>query len=847
MHSDRWNRIENVYFEARALPPEAREPFLDGACAGDAEMRAEVVAMLDQGEEELVFMQRHIHTGGEVRGGVPLGPGHRIGPYAVVRLIGTGGMGRVYLAERVDDQYRQQVALKVLRNDLPLPELEARFRAERQILARLQHPNVSTLLDGGVTPDGRPYLVMRYEEGLSITDYADEHQLSLRRRLELFATVCDAVQFAHSNLVVHRDLKPSNILVGYDGVPKLLDFGIAKILDGGMDGLGVVTTDVRMLTPEHAAPEQIRGEPITTAADVYALGILLCELLAGRRPFRADDTSPIELQRQICEEVPTRPSELARFEPARGADDAPTHPAVLRGVGPASLPALLSGDLDQIVLMALRKEPVRRYVSAGALADDVRRYLAGMPVRAQPDSARYRISKFVRRHRLGVAAAAAFVGLLGASSAILAVQRAETARQRDRAERELANTQAVTQFVVDLFDASRPGEAMGRDRTARELLEVGAERVDRLADQPQMYAGMLAVLGRIHLTLGDYAVGGPFLEHALEIREADPSTSETALGSSLHDLAELRLDEGRYAEAVEPATRAVAVRRGAFGDAHPSVYSSRNLLARVQRELGDYEGAGTTYRALLEGMRTDLEPGDLGLVGTLLNLGRVYDAQADYAASGAVVREAVDIERAAFPEGHPNLAITLTNYGTNLYRQDQFDSAAAVVAEAVEMRERFLGPDHPGVATSLSALALPVAALGDRDRAVDLLERAMAIYETALGPSHPSVATTAYNRARVLSALERFDEAEAGYRRALAIRRETLGPDHDRVALVEVYLGRLLVQAGRLPEAEELLVHAYGVYERNFAPDHLFVVDVKDVLVELYEAMGRPGQAERYR
>lgn len=855
MDSNDWQRIEEVFLEAAARAGAERESFLDEACGDDGALRAEVEAMLaTEDTDELLWIRRQDRTGEPPAEPAGLAAGHRIGPYAVVRHLGSGGMGRVYLAERVDDEYRQLVALKVLRSDLSVPELEARFRAERQILAQLQHPNVSTLLDGGRTDDGRPYLVMQYEEGPPITDYADEHGLSIRRRLELFATVCDAVQFAHGRLVVHRDLKPSNIVVGEDGRPKLLDFGIAKILGGGLEGVGVLTTDVRLLTPEHAAPEQLMGEPVSTATDVYALGVLLCELLTGRRPFRADDGPPLELHRKIVEEPPTRPSQLARTDPGVGAAARRTHPAVLRGTVPAALPRLLSGDLDQIVLKALRKEPDRRYVSAGALADDVRAHLAGLPVAAQPDSAGYRVRKFVGRHRAGVTAAAALVVLLSGFAATMAVQRAEIARQRDeatrqrdRAERELANTQAVTEFVAGLFNASRPGEALGRDPTASELLARGAERVEALSNRPQMYSGMLAVLGRIYSSLGDLDRAEPYLERALAVRQEDGETSGMALGSSLNDLATLRLDEGRYAEAESLAVAALEVRRAALPEGDPAIFSTLNVLGRVQRELGDYESAASTYGEILGILRAELPEGDLRLVTPLLDYGRVLDVTADYGTAAELVREAVEIEDAAYPDGHPDLAITLTRYGTSLHRLEQFDSSLAVLERAVAMRRRYLPPDHPGIATSLTAAAVTLTSMDRSDDAVVSLQTALGIYERALGPDHPSVATTSYNLARALASAERSAEAEAAYRRALAIRRGLLDPTHPSVALVELFLGRLLMGEERYLEAETLLLRSADSYAAAFDEGNLFVSESRESLVELYEAWGRPEEADDWR
>ncbi len=814
MSDPRWDQLQAVFLQALERPLEERADFLDRACDGDAPLRAEVESMLaaEEAGPDFSWVDRLAAAAGS---SLPpsanateteLPPDHRIGPYRLIRLIGRGGMGRVYLAERDDDQYRQKVALKVVRDDYDTALLAERFKAERQILARLQHPNISTLLDGGVAADGRPYLVMQYEPGLPITTYCDEHTLDVRARLELFATICDTVHYAHTNLVVHRDLKPSNILVTDEGRPKLLDFGIAKMLEGELDFTRPVTHDVRMFTPEHAAPEQVSGGTITTATDVYSLGILLYELLIGHRPFRAADTSPMELQRKIQEEAPTRPSDEARRAAADRRDEGEvTHPARLRSTRPAALAQTLRGDLDQIVLEALRKEPERRYGSARELAEDVRRYLAGLPIRARPDSVGYRTGKFVRRHRVGVGVAALVFVLLTTLAVNRTVQAARIAREQERTQAALVEATAVRDFMVNLFNDANIERTTDR-LSAVDLLDRGVTRVDELDDQPRAQAAMLNAIGRAYGSLAEYEKAEPLLERALALRREVHGDVHTEVAFTLDVLSDLIMDARGDYEAVEPlAVEALAIHRQLHDAPHADVALGFSTVGALQ-----------------------------------FRRGAVAEARDSYEEAMAVLRDpGVD---------SPSLLTTvMSNLGLITTRLGDPVEGERLLREAIATESEISGESSAKVATMLGPLAESVLAQGRVEEATNLLEDLLDLRAEIFGPEHPAVAAILNNLSVMLGRQNRWAEAVPHSRRAVEIQRATQDPAHPLLARGLANLGSTLISAEQWAEAEPVLLEALPLHVAIWGDEHSRTATVKTNLFKVYTEMERPEEAAKYR
>src|ERR1700722_13816674 len=523
--------------------------------------------------------------------------GDRIGPYRILRTLGVGGMGEVYLAERADAEFEQLVAIKVVYGSLR--GIQSRLKFERQILAQLDHPNIAHLLDGGSLPDGTAYMVMEYVDGVPIDAYCDSNRLDIVARLKLFQTVCAAVHYAHQNLIVHRDLKPSNILVTAAGVPKLLDFGIAKLLDerqAGHHTLTVTHADIRIMTPDHASPEQVRGQAITTSSDVYVLGVLLYRLLTGTGPFFIPSMRLTDIERAICEKDPLLPSQAVNVvdsPEACGIADA-------RGAGAHRLRRILRGDLDTIVIMAMRKEPERRYASAQQMASDIQRYLEGKPVIARRDTMSYRTAKFVRRHWLPVTASVSVVFLIIAFAATTYEQSLRIAAERDRvteqramAERERTRAEEVSSFLVNLFKLSDPQENRGNQVTARELLDSGAKRLQsELQDQPATKAALLSTVGAVYDSLGQYREALPILTESLTLQ---PQARDQTRITTLLELGFARWNAGDLNGAEAPLQEALHISQNNYGAVSQESGRSLWALAQLRYQQGRFTEAKELY------------------------------------------------------------------------------------------------------------------------------------------------------------------------------------------------------------------------------------------------------------
>ena len=796
MTSERWRLVRSVFERALEHAPEDRAAFVAREAGADAALQAEVEQLLAAAPDAEAYFDT---LGLAVGGGAAEDERARIetvGPYRLGEALGFGGMGAVYRAVRDDGAFRREVAVKLIRRGVHSDEAARRFRVERQALAALRHPHIAGLLGGGVTADGQPWLAMELVEGEPVTTYCDGRRLGVEARLRLFLQVCGAVQHAHRRLVVHRDLKPSNILVtegdaegSVEGgaAVKLLDFGLAKLLDDD-PGVTVPATgaDRRLLTPAYAAPEQVAGEPVTTAADVYALGVVLYELLTGRRPPPGA--------------APPRPSAVVVRPHAARSTHGETRTVAAEDVAAArSTTALrlrrrLRVDLDQICLQALRAEPERRYASTEALCRDVQRHLDGLPVEARPAAFGYRVGKFVRRHRAGVAAAAAGVLVLAAGLALAVWQGRQAEAERDRAERTAA-------FMTDLLAEFDPNRAGAGGLDAGDVLDRAVRRVETgLRGQPEVQAQLYDHVGQIYQT---YA---------------------------------------RYDDAERLLHRALAVRRALYGERHPEVAESLNHIAWLAFARGDYAAADSTYAAAVvvqeagEGRRTPTA------AAAIEGRGLLRRAAGDPEGGIAFVREALAIREATLPEGHPDISASVSALATLHHYAGRPAEAAPLFRRAIAERRRSLG-DHAHTAQSLSDYGAVLTALGDIEGAAGAHREALAIRRDLLGPSHPHVAQSLSHLGWALQTQGRYAEAEPLYREALAIRREHLGDDHTAVGNSLLVLGEIRLRQGDASDGLATIDAAVRTMARVLGADHPTTISAELRRAEALGGVGRGAEA----
>jgi len=857
--NEHWRKLEELFYAALDLEPAQRPAFLDRACASNPELRQEVETLLNSSEKTWGFFQKPLQEAAQ-QVAATSDSAQRFGDYQVIRLLGEGGMGKVFLAARADELYQQQVAIKLVQAGTGRTrDLLLRFRAERQILANLNHPNIARLLDAGIASDGSPYLVMEYIQGEAIDHYSVARKLSIAERLQLFRTVCAAVEYAHRNLVIHRDIKPANILVTNDGVPKLLDFGIAKLMQTSESDASVTRATERLMTPEYASPEQVLGEPMTTSSDVYALGVLLYVLLAGEPPFKVTTKSPLEMARIVCEQPPTRPSvTVAAGSAATKADG-----------------KMLQGDLDNIVLKTLRKEPERRYVSVEALADDVRRYLEGYPVQAAADTWRYRTGKFVGRHKFAVSAAAVMTLAILVFSIGMGIFAQRARRESRKAERE-------RQFLSSLMQAATPEVARGKTVTARELLDQGAKRIDtELASEPEVQAAMLDDIGSSYFALGLYEQAHPLVQRAYDLRRKTLGDFNLDTASTASTLAQLLEMEGQYAQAEPLYRQSLAVRQKLLGPDHPLVGASLGLLG----ECLYYESNADAEPVLRQALRLLPDHGEAGeQARTYLAL--VLEQKGGFAEAVTLLREAAGLMRYLGGDDSPDYTTCLHNLAGALSDVGNLREAVSTERQVLDIRRRVSGKDHPDVGYSLNNLGWFLLEEGDWAAAEPFLREGLELNRKTLGEKHPRVAGSLNNWGRVLQEKGNYAEAGKYYQQALTVLREIAAAETWSAAKVEANLGELYLDQhdyagaekysrealelrrklggddnpevasslidvgvarsfqGDLPGAEALLRQALDVRKKILAPGHARIIAAQVRLGEVLTAEGKFSVAE---
>jgi serine/threonine-protein kinase len=825
MSQEYWQRLEGLFHEAAQMETQGRAEFLAAECADDPELRLRVESLVLSSQDSGDLL-------GEVIGGAAaavsgVAPGERIGDYDIVRKLGEGGMGSVYLAVRADDEFRKQVAIKLMRSDFLHRSSLRRFRTERQILATLEHPGIARLLDGGATPSGAPYVVMEYVDGKPVDVFCRELGLSVREQLELFLKVADAVSYAHRNLVIHRDIKPDNVLVTAEGDPKLLDFGIAKLLDpgqspasGGQTSAQTMTME-RLMTPEFASPEQARGEAVTTQTDVYSLGAMLYKLLTGRSPLRITGTRAAEIEREISETAPQRPS-LA-------AGKTGTWNSLGRGE---------RRDLDTILLTALHKEPARRYATVDNMAADIRRFLDGFPVSARGDSLGYRTVKLVRRHPLATAALAAVVLMVVGFSVAMGVLA-------ERARKEARTANEITEFLEGIFESNDPNSGRGDQVSARELLDRGTAQLDqKLKDEPAILARLYDTVGALYNDLGLSQKAEELLKRSIEVRRSRLTLDDDAAAQTLDNLGDVATDLSLYDDALRYYHQALAIHQRHNRNGSEPIIEDQARISSVMWNQGKFPEAEKLDRAAVASQIKLKGEDDLEALDIENDLGTVLDSAGRYAEAAQIQKQVLDRRLRLEPPNHPDIAYSWHNLSQALGELGRFSEWEDGERRALAVRIAAYGPDHPQVAMTRGELANVLVVRNKIDEALTQARRGFDREMQVYGADSRDTTYTQGNLARALAAAGKTQEALEAARRALSTRRKLLPAGHPKIAQIQVVVGEIERANGEVANAVKDLREALASYKAAFGPRHPRVADADISLAEALIASGDYQAAE---
>ena len=869
MDAARWERVQTIFHEVADLPQPAQRALLETECREDPALMVEVLGLLEEDARGDSILDRDAaDVAGQVLDAAipPAFLNQDFGPYRIRNVLGQGGMGVVYLAERED--LGSVAAIKILRDAFLSPERRERFASEQRTLAQLNHPAIARLYDASTLPDGTPWFVMEYVEGVPLTTFCEEHASSITERLRLFRAVCEAVEHAHRHLIVHRDLKPSNILVTPDGSVKLLDFGIAKQLDSLAGPVDQTKTGLRMMTPAYAAPEQILGEPIGMHTDIYTLGVVLYELLTGGLPFDLSNRTPGEAETVIVEQGPKRPSAAAQEK---------------------SISKRAWADLDVLCLTAMRKEPERRYRTVEALIRDIDHYLGGEPLDARPDTFGYRLSKYVRRNWRPVSAAgAAIIVVIGL--VVFYTVRLTTAR--NAAVAEAGRTQRIQHFMLNLFQGG--DEAVGPPDSLHvvTLVDRGVQDARSLDGQPAVQAELYETLGGIYQQLGKLDRADSLLRRALDQRRALFGSDNAEVGKSLVALGRLRLAQAEYKEAERLIRDGLEVSKRHLRPDHPAIASATVALGQVLEESGQYDAGikvleqavglrsaaargGPPSADLAASMRelanTHFYAGHLAVADSLdrlvlaitrtlngerhplvaedlINLGAVQQEWGHYKEAEQYYRQALDITQAFYGPNHYKTAAGLTVLGRALRFEPQGnDEAARLFERALVIRERVFGKVHPQVASTLNEMGGVALARNRFAEAEVLARRVLAIYRTVYGGKHAFTGVGVSNLASVYVAQHQYARAEPLYREAIEIFAESQGAEHLNTGIARIKLGRTLLRQRRYGEAVRETLAGYQILTKQTDPGVSWLVNAREDLVAAYDSLGQPDKAAKFR
>jgi serine/threonine protein kinase len=876
MDTARWQKIQTLFHKASDIPETEQRIFLESECADDPTLVSQVIILLEEDARGSSVLDGGIAELAHQILSDPAAPSlpfKQFGPYRIVRPIGEGGMGIVYLAERED--LGSQVAIKILRDAWLSPARRDLFAAEQRTLAQLNHPSIARLYDADTSPDGSPFFVMEYVEGVPLTAYCDKNNCTIVARLKLFRAVCEAVLYAHQHAVIHRDLKSSNVLVKNDETVRLLDFGIARHVESLGDSAEKTTTGLRLMTPAYAAPEQIRGGQVGIHTDVYSLGVILYELLAGRLPFDLSNRTPAQADKVLTKEEAEKPSvvagKIARLSQRSG--------------GVVSVSSSAWADLDVLCLTAMHKDPQRRYRSVEALIRDIDHYLKGEPLEALPDALAYRLRKFVSRNRQPVVAAAAVFTLVVSLVVFFTVRLAIA---RNAALAEAARTQRIQKFMTNLFQGGDASAAPADSLRVVTLLDRGVQEAQALNGEPEVQADLYETLGTIYQKLGKLDQANTLLNSSLEERRSIYGADAAPVGESLVALGLLRADQAQFPEAEKLVREGLAISKRHLPPNHPAVGKATSALGKVLEDRGSYDEA---IKTLEEAMRLQSAKGDASpevaatlyelasthfyaghydiseslnerllpmyrhiygerhprVADVLINLGAIKFDLGHYPDAEKYDRQALDIVQAWYGKDNPETASDLTLLARALVREKRFDEAVDLLQQSLAIKERVYGKVHPSVASSLNELGTAALLQGKNDAAEQYFSRMVDIYRQVYGEHHYLFAVAVSNLGSVYSSRQEWPRAEKIYRQVIPIFTESQSANHINTGIARIKLGRALLRQNRYAEAESETRAGYEILIKQMDPKVSWLVNARKDLAEEYDALKQPGQVAKFR
>lgn len=841
MKQDRLNKIRELFDKASNLNAVEREVFLNQECANELELKKEILSLLDSLENTKDFLEEALTIVEQNKNNFT-DPyiNKQIGNYLIDGEAGVGGMGIVYTGRRNDKEFEQKVAIKILKHGITSEYLLKRFQIERQTLANLQHQNIARLLDGGRTIDGLPYLVMEFIDGIPITDFCHQKKLSLEEKLKLFREVCTAVQYAHQNLIVHRDLKPGNILVTKDGIPKLLDFGIAKLIDEELvdNNEDLTRTGVWHLTPEYASPEQIKGEKITTASDIYSLGVLLYQILTGYQPYKISNNSPAAISKIITEEIIQKPSEKVKDKSREHAESN----LFLND----KISNQLKGDLDNIVLKAMHKDPARRYVSVEQFSEDIRRHLSGLPVIAQKDTAGYRLSKFIQRHKVGFISSVGFIVFLIINLIAIIWQANIAANERDKAKLEAQKVETVNKFLLDMLSSVDPTE-IGRDVKVYDVLRKSALGVEKgFKDQPGIEASIQKTISKTLTSLGEYDEAKPHLLRSLLLNERvygkqsnQASESNYELALYYHWIGELKTADSLYKKSLQIFKRNSDVSKR-------SLASTLNDYGILKSDFAEFDESKKMYEESLNILLENYGEKDRDVASLYNNLAIVMQAQKDLDGAEKYFHKALELNIELFGENRPEVSSNYNNLAYIYIDKGDFTRAEEYFIKSLELKKKYYGADHSYVGFAFLNLGGLEFRIGKINESEKYILDAIKNLKKSVNEDHIWLGLAYYWYGKILIEKSKYSEAETYLRKSLTINKKNYPKDHPNIISSSAELGVVSFHLGKFAEAEKLLVYGYnGVKSLKGEKDHN-TIRFLDYLVQLYQTTKSPTKLAYY-